>query len=391
MWDRPSRHRLDRRLADGRLRPRHVRAVAAAIAARRERCELAPDAAGPGTPDALAQRLAERAAQLEAQRNPELRASLGVLLAYQRLFLEDGEALLRERVAAGRIGALHGALSCASVCVEGGARVRFGAPAPDATGDAAADVARLALDLRARGGSRHAEALVAAYALAADDHGLYPVLAFYERDAACELALAEPSGDADPSRHARAALATPGGPPLLVAAGGGAASGKSEVAKALAQRLAAPRVVAARVSAALFGAASNAPVHELWLEPGAAERLYQGVWQRAGAVLASGRSVVLDACLPTAKLRRDAAALAERHGARFVFVQCAPPGAAVQARLRARGWDAAAAELAARWSPPGADAPGELLRIDSAQPREEWLAALAPLLDKSLVPAAPLP
>jgi hypothetical protein len=390
MWDRPSRHRLDRRLADGRLRPRHLRAVASAIAARRTRSEPA-DAAGPGTPEALAKRLAERAAQLEAQPNPELRASLGVLLAYQRLFLEDGEALLRERVAAGRIGALHGALSCASVAVEGGTRVRFGAPAPDAAGDAAADVARLALDLRARGGPHLAEALVAAFALAADDHGVYSVVAFYERDAACELALAETGRDADPSRHARAALATPGGAPLLVAAGGGAASGKSEVAKALAQRLAAPRVVAARVSAALFGAAQSTPVHELWLEPGAAERVYQGVWQRAGAVLASGHSVVLDACLPSAALRREAAALAERHGARFVFVQCAPPGAAVAARLCARGWDAAAAELAARWSPPGADAPGELLRIDTALPRAEWLAALAPVLEKSLAPAAPLP
>jgi hypothetical protein len=101
--------------------------------------------------------------------------------------------------------------------------------------------------------------------------------------------------------------------------------------------------------------------------------------------------VVLDACLPTAALRREAAALAERHGARFVFVQCAPPGAVVEARLRARGWHAAAAELAARWSPPGADAPGELLRLDTALPREEWLAALAPLLEKPLVPAAPLP
>jgi hypothetical protein len=357
----------------------------------RSRARSAADAAGPGTPEALAQRLVERAAQLEAEPNPELRACLGVLLAHQRLFLEDGEALLRERVAAGWIGALHGALSCASVVVEGGTRVRFGAPAPDAAGDAAADVARLALDLRARGGPHLAEALVAAHALAADDHGVYSVLAFYERAAACELALAETGRDGDPSRYARAALATPGGAPLLVAAGGGAASGKSEVAKALAQRLVAPRVVAARVSAALFGVASDVPVHELWLEPGAAEHVYQGVWQRAGAVLASGRSVVLDAGLPSAVLRREAESLAERHGARFVFVECAPPGAAVATRPCARGRDAAAAELAARWSPPGADAPRELLRIDAALPRAEWLAALAPVLEKSLAPAAPLP
>jgi len=391
MWDSPSRHRLDRRLADGRLRPRHLRAVASAIAARRSRADPAADAAGPGTPEALAQRLAELAAQLEAQPNAELRAALGVLLAYQRCFLEDGEALLRERVAGGRIGALHGALSCAGVSVEGAAHVRFGAPAPGAAGDAAEDVARLALDLRVRGGPHLAEALVAAHALAADDYELYRVLAFYERDAACQLALVEPVQGDDPSRHARAALATPSGGPLLVATGGGAATGKSEVAKVLATRLAAPRIVAARVSAALFGAAGSVPVHELWLEAGAAERLYQGVWQRADAVLASGRSVVLDACLPSSKLRRGAAALAERHGARFVFVHCAPPEGVVDARLHARGWDEAAAELAVRWSPPAADAPGELLRIDTALPRAEWLAALAPLLEKPLVPAAPLP
>jgi uncharacterized protein len=380
----PSRHRLDRRLADGRLRARHVRAVARALAARREPAE--PGHPGPGTPEALAQRLADLAAQLEAQPSAALRASLGVVLAYQRCFLEDGEALLRERVADGRIGALHGALSCASVSVEGAARVCFGPPAPDAAGDRAEDVARLALDLRARGGHRFAEALVAAFALAADDYGLYRVLAGYERDAACHLALAEPEPVADPSRHARAALGTPGAAPVLVATGGGPASGKSEVAKALAHRLAAPRVVAARVSATLGG-----PVHELLLEPRAAERLYAGVWQRAGAVLASGRSAVLDACFPSGALRRETAALAERHGARFVFVHCAPPAAAVEARLRARDWHAAAADLAAHWSPPGADAPGELLRIDTALRREEWLAALAPLFEKTLVPAASLP
>ncbi len=382
----PRRHRLDRRLAKGRLRPRHVEAVARAIAARRRRAEPGEGDPAAGTPTALGRRVADLAAKLESH---PARASLGVLLGYQRCFLEDAADALFDRLAEQRIGVLHGQLAADTVWVEGH-HVRFAPPAPHEWGDLAEDVARLALDLRTRGaeGARCAEALAAAYALAADDYGLYRILDFYERDAACRLAL-EAADAAEPSAFVEAALAGTGQPRLVIAAGGGVESGNSRVARSIAQRLAAPRIVAERVRSALHLPAPAGLAHELLWEPGIAERVYQGMRSRAEAVLAGGRSVVLDACFPDATRRRAAAALAERHGARFVFVHCDAPAAAVADRLRALdardgttlfGWHSLAGQLAARWQAPEAGEAGEVLRVDTARPEEEWEAALAPVL-----------
>jgi predicted kinase len=385
----PRRNRLDRRLAKGRLRPRHVRAVARALVARREWSEPGHGDAEAGTPAALARRVADLTAKLESQRDA-VRAALGVLLAYQRKFLEDGEEILAARRAERRIAALHGALSCETVWVEGAARVYFGAPIPLAEGDVAADVAQLALDLRRRGEPRLAETLAAGYALGADDYGLYGVLGFYERDAACHFALAAAAGaeeEADPAAIAAAALASPSAPPLLVATAGGIASGKTTVAKALTRRLAAPRVVAERLVGT--GSPARGLLHELLFEPEAMERLYVEIARRAEAVLASGRSVVLDACFAAPAQRAAAAALAARCGARFLLVHCDAPEPAVGARLHARdvrdassvlGWHALAAKFASRWFPPGAGEPA--LRVDTTLPREVW---------EALLPAALLP
>jgi len=381
----PQRQRLDRRLAKGRLRTRHLRAVARAIAARRDRAEADGGESEAGSPDALARRVADLTAKLESQPSATLRSALGVLLAYQRRFLEDAGETLRARLAEGRVGALHGRLACDTVWVEGEARVRFASPGLHAEGDVAEDVARLALDLRARGGARSAEQLAAAYALAADDYGLYRVLGFYERDAACQLALEAAAGEdgepLEPDAFVQAALA-PLAAPVVIAVGGGVASGKTLVAKALAQRLAAPRVSGERVAAALRLPARGL-AHELLLGAADAERLYAGLAERASAALAGGRSVVLDACFGSGPQRAAAAALAARHGARFLPVHCGADAATLEARLRARdlrdgtsvlGWHSLARDFAARCEPPAPDA----LVVDTAQDWSEALfAALA--------------
>jgi predicted kinase len=87
---------------------------------------------------------------------------------------------------------------------------------------------------------------------------------------------------------------------------------------------------------------------------------------------------VLDACFPAAQLRRDVTTLAERHRVPCAFVHCDPPAAAIEARLRERDardgaagdWRALAAELAARWEPPGSD----WLRVDTSSPKAVWMA-----------------
>jgi len=257
-----------------------------------------------------------------------------------------GRALAALRGAAGGDG-----LSCESVFVRK-KEVQL-APAPGGVG--ADDVAALVRELRARGTARRAEQLAASFVLAADDYALYGRLG----------ALADE--------------------PLVIATGGRVASGKSTVAKAVSRRLAAPRVVADRVRETLLADAPDGTGHELAWAPDFGARVYGGLFARAEDVLASRRAVVLDACFPSAARRREAAALARRHGARFVFAHCEAPPEDIARRLRWRdvrdgtepgAWEKIANELEAQWEPPRASEPGRLVRVDTHQQRRAWLRAL---------------
>jgi predicted kinase len=242
-----------------------------------------------------------------------------------------------------------GALSLRAVFVGKTGAVRFArSPGRIATDD----VAALVRELVAAGAPRRAEQLAAAYAFAADDYALYRK------------------------------LAAVGGELLVVATGGRVASGKSTVAKAVSRRLAAPRIVGDRVRRAL---AAEAPGHELAWARSASARIYAELLERADAVLAGRRSLVLDACFPTARERGAAAALAARHGARFVFACCDAPPAELAARLRLRdvrdavppgSWEKIASEIEARWEPPEDGEPGSLVHLDTSQRRGAWFRAL---------------
>jgi predicted kinase len=285
------RDRIDRRIAAGRLRGRHVRAVARALARPR-----------------------------------------------------SGRTIGRGRT--------PGPLACDRVWVRG-RRVRFGVD----PGDAAAGAAALARDLAARGARRHAELFAAAWSLATDGYGIYRFLA--------------PPGD--------------GAVPRLIAVGGRVATGKSTLAEAIARRIAAPQVSTDSVRAALLDPLPERVAHELAWEPDFAARVYGGVLARAELALASGRSVVLDGCFRSPEQRRDAAALAERHGAAFVFAVCNSPADEIAARLRHRdardrvppgSWRAVAEAANRWWEPPRDDEPGELLSVDTSRRRSAQLRAV---------------
>jgi hypothetical protein len=250
-------------------------------------------------------------------------------------------------------GAGAGTLSCADVSVGKDRTVRFAAAPDEAAGAPGAAALALAQDLAARRAPQLAEQLLAAYALAADDYavlrGLPPVA---------------------------------GRPLLVLAVGGLVASGKSTVAKYVGRRIGAPRVVADRVRRALLAAADAKGDHELAWDPALGDRVYAGLFARAREVLASGRSVLLDACFPNAERRRAAAALAAQHGARFVFVCCTAPREDIAARLRLRdvrdatapgAWRKLAAEVEAGWEAPR---PGEAVPLDTSLPRHAWLRRL---------------
>jgi len=129
-------------------------------------------------------------------------------------------------------------------------------------------------------------------------------------------------------------------PPLMVAMGGLVASGKSTVARAIALERSAVVVVADDVRNAILGLAAGDSAHEAtWKRsyaPGLTDAVYGEVLRRADAALASGRSVVVDACFPTRSLRRAARKVTAERGVAFLFVECRADARTILERLCAR-------------------------------------------------------
>lgn len=164
--------------------------------------------------------------------------------------------------------------------------------------------------------------------------------------------------------------------PALIVVAGGIASGKSTLSRALADRLGAERIEADRIRRMLLspGEASPGGVEACWRQDfsaGFEAEIYDDLLQRAGALLASGRSVVLDACFPRRAQRRAARLLAARRGARFLLVDCRIPEETLRARLAARdraagreGWAFIAQRLADAAEPIDARTEGTFLEVD---------------------------
>jgi hypothetical protein len=188
-------------------------------------------------------------------------------------------------------------------------------------------------------------------------------------------------------------------PPLLVAMSGLVASGKSTLARAIAAEIAAPVVVADRVRAALLESSPGEALHEAaWQQgdaPGITDVVYAEVFRRADAVLASGRSVVVDACFPTRALRRAAREIAAARGGVCFFFECRADSRTVFERLCARSredgvaleaWLAIASDFQRCSQPLDELGARELAVLDTAKPLRRSLtiarlrlAGIAPL------------
>lgn len=237
-------------------------------------------------------------------------------------------------------------------CIEFNDRFRYA--------DVCADVAFLAMDLRAHGRVDLAERFVARYAERSGDFDLYRLLAFYEAYRAVVRAKIAVFGarastfdwearercEAEARRLLRLAVAESGRPlaePRLIAVGGVIASGKSTVAAHLFERLGAPIVEADRVRKQMLGLAARARVDEgAWsgaYDPAFTDEVYREVLRRARVVLASGRPVIVDASFRSRSLRAAAREAALAVGARFSFVECRVPYELCRERLAARDRD----------------------------------------------------
>jgi hypothetical protein len=337
----------------------------------------------------------------------------------QLAFLNRHQELFARRVEGGHVRDGHGDLRLEHVyligsgdpviidCIEFNERFRYA--------DVCADLAFLSMDLGAHGRFEYKERLLASYARESWDHDLYALVDFYEsyrayvraKVSAFSLASSDLSFaareklESEARRYLLLALAAERPalePPRLWAIGGLIASGKSTVAEALGARLAAPVIGSDETRKRLSGVEPTTPLHHgAWqdaYEPDVTERVYADLLARARVVLASGRSVVLDASFRSRSEREAARRLAASTEAAFTFVECRVPDAVARARLaeRARGASVSDGRLeiydafAARYEAVTELDPGEYVALDTRGSLEESLTAL-----EGVAAAAPRP
>lgn len=357
-----------------------VRGLSTQVAARWEQRPPVRRARGAAE---LAGEVSRDAVQLHAGL-PEVEHVARQLERRQLAFLERHADRLADRQAAGRVrvGPRQ------ALCVTGLSNLPSFFRETDARGrsprDVCEDVACLALDLTMTGRSDLAERLLSAFAGETNDFELYGVVDFYLRQQALSRAARlaspqEPGGatshvsDTTRAREARRwlilGLSTghqPLVPPMLVAVGGLVASGKSTIARRIAEHMAAPRIEADRARAYLVGDDPNRA-----FGAGVGGEVYGELVRRAEIVLGSGRPVVLDACFPLARQRDVARHLALERGWPFLFVECRVDPETARVRLAERdasapagGWTQIYADLAKQWQTADELAPEEHLIVD---------------------------
>ncbi len=412
----PDRDRADVRLREGRLHHEHVDLIARRLAEFHATARCDATTAAFGRPEAIAVNVRENLDQTRgslarfvspAQAEQLERAQLAQLEAHRERFAA--------RIEAGRVRDGHGDLRLEHVylsdhaaehpddgvtvidCIEFNDRFRYA--------DVAADLAFLAMDLSEHERVDLSEHLVARYAQHAGDYDLYGVLDFYEgyrayvRGKIAAMVAAAP--DVDHERRGRAeasarhcfllALASERRallPPTVVAVAGIIASGKTTVAERLGSLLSAPVIDADRTRKQMLGLRATAPVHDdAWqgaYDPAFTEEVYAEVLRRAAVVLASGRSVIVEASFRSRALRARARALAVDRGVPFRLVECRAAAEVCRERLRARARGASVSDgrleifddFVARWEPIDELPPDEHLVIDTAQALTDNLVVL---------------
>jgi aminoglycoside phosphotransferase family enzyme/predicted kinase len=358
----PDDARADTRLAEGRLGGPEIDRLAAHLARFHERVGTQDSAARFGTPEAILGNVRENFAQgAEASRALVGARDAAEIEREQIEFVETHRDLLNERVQTGRIRDGHGDLRLEHVyfgseseptiidCIEFNDRFRYA--------DVSSDIAFLSMDLERAGRSDLAERFLAAYARESGDYRLYELVDFYEayrayvRGKVSSLLAGDEGVPFDARERARKdarslfLLSLLEGRqailrPAVVAVGGVIASGKSTVATEIGVIMGAPVVDADRTRKALAGVGPTVALPERpWsgaYAPEMTERVYAEVLRRARSVLASGRTVVLDASFRTRDLRARARELARLHDVPFYFVECRASVEACRERLTER-------------------------------------------------------
>jgi predicted kinase len=253
--------------------------------------------------------------------------------------------------------------------------------------DRASEVAFLAMDLRYRGRADLAEWFLSEYASLTDDHGLFPLVDFYAayralvRSKVAAIAGLQTSITDEQRQKAQKsaaehfslaeALIEPSASAGVVLMCGTVGTGKSTVARHLAQSLGGIPITSDRVRKVLSGleATKHAPAapDEGIYRPDRVREVYRALLERAAPVIESGRIAILDASYSKRAERDEARDWAASRGLpiRLIEVRCRPEIALRRLGLRAK-----------QGSDPS-DAGPEFLAtsLERFEPPDEWPAA----------------
>jgi uncharacterized protein len=265
-----------------------------------------------------------------------------------------------QRVQEGRVRDCHGDLRVEHIyleedgalqiidCIEFNERFRFI--------DVASEVAFLAMDLERLGVPSMAHCFVQAYVQHCGDVALYRLLDFYRcyrayvRGKVASIRLQEgPPPEARPplQRQAEAYFRLAARyaeclrRPLLLITTGLIGSGKSSVARGVAEALDLQVHSSDRLRKTLAGIPLRTPGHEAYgaglYSAAARNRVYEALSERARQALIDGHSVILDASFSQRSQRQRMQALAEEVGAQCCVLECRAPEEVLRQRLRQRG------------------------------------------------------
>lgn len=348
---------LDRLLDGHRVEPQELDTFGHSLAQMHARLPAAPAASSWGRPEEVRAQLLRNL--LECADAAAALGSSGDILALRsplQARLAASESWMAARRSSGRIRECHGDLHSRNIVRARGRLVAFDCLEYEPAWrwiDTADEIAFLMSDLKARGRPLHAHAFRGGYLAESGDYHACRVLALYEAHRALVrakvAALSAADADADVKEafcreHLRlvstAADALVPKMPRLLLMSGVSGSGKTWLARQLAERLSAVHIRSDLERKRRAGlrelASSHSRLGEDLYSAEASAILYEDLARAAADVLTGGIQTIVDATFLKRAQRARFAELAADHGVPIHLILCEAPESVLRARITER-------------------------------------------------------